>query len=252
MSNRPVVLVTGASKGIGAAVAKLFAENGFDVCINYLADEDGARAVARSCQDSGVRTLVAQADISCRDEVAGMFLRCDDALGPVSCLINNAGVIGSSSLLENLSSNALAETFGTNVFGALYCIQEAIKRMSTDHDGVGGTIVNMSSLAATLGSPNEYVHYAASKGAVETMTIGAGKELARVGIRVNAIRVGTTDTTIHAANGNPGRVEKVAALTPMGRIADPIDIAEAALWLDSDRSKFVTGTILTVAGGLSV
>ena len=250
MSNRPIVLITGASKGIGATVAALFANNGFDICINYLSDDKGARTVAHTCEEAGARTITVKADISLPNEVADLFLKCDEKLGTVSCVINNAGIIGSSSLLENLSADALSETFKTNVFGTVFCIQEATKRMSTQHGGVGGIIINMSSLAAVRGSANEYVHYAASKGAVETLTIGVGKELASVGIRVNAVRVGTTDTTIHAVNGNPDRVKKVAAMTPLGRIADPIDIAEATLWLASDKSKFVTGTTLTVAGGL--
>lgn len=251
MSHKPIVLITGASKGIGAETAKLFASNGYDICINYLSDEKGANDVAKSCENLGARAITVRANIAQADEVADMFLTCDKELGTVSSLINNAGIIGSSSLIENLSQKALLETFETNVFGTVYCIQQAIKRMSTKHGGLGGTIVNMSSLAATLGSANEYVHYAASKGSIETLTIGAGKELAPFGIRVNAVRVGTTDTTIHAANGNPNRVKKIAQLTPMGKIADPIDIAEAALWLASDQSKFVTGTTLTVAGGLS-
>lgn len=250
ISIRPTVLITRASKGIGAATAKLFATNGFDVCINYLSNESGARAVAQSCENAGARTVVVKADVSQQDEVAQLFQRCEDKLGVVSCLVKNVGIIGSSSLLENLTAEALSATFHTNVFGTLYCIQEATKRMSKKHGGVGGTIVNMSSLAAVLGSPNEYVDYATSKVAVETLTIW-GEELASVGIRVNAVRVGTTDTTIHAVNGNPDRVKKIAALTPLGRIADPIDIAETALWLASDQSKFVTGTTLTVAGGLS-
>ena len=252
MSDRPIVLITGASKGIGAETAKLFAKNGYNICINYMSDEEGANAVANSCKKLGAQAIAIKANIAKANEVSEMFLSCDKELGTISSLINNAGVIGSSSLIENLSHKALSETFETNVFGIIYCIQEAIKRMSTKHGGQGGTIVNMSSLAATLGSAGEYVHYAASKGAVETLTIGAGKELASSGIRVNAVRVGTTDTTIHAANGNPDRINKIAELTPLGRIADPIDIAEAALWLASEQSKFVTGTTLTVAGGLSV
>lgn len=251
MPQRPIVLITGASKGIGAETAKLFAKNGYDVCINYLSDEEGANAVVNSCKDFGASAIAVKANIARANEVSEMFLKCDKELGEVTSLINNAGVIGSSSPIEDLSHDALLETFETNVFGIVYCIQEAIKRMSKKHGGQGGTIVNMSSLAATLGSAGEYVHYAASKGAVETLTIGAGKELAKSGIRVNAVRVGTTDTTIHAANGNPDRVKKIAESTPLGRIADPIDIAEAALWLASDQSKFVTGTTLTVAGGLS-
>lgn len=250
MADRRIALVTGASKGIGAEVARLFASNGYDVCINYLTDEKGAQAVAQTCEASGARALIVKADVSSKEGVADLFKRCDESLGRVSCLVNNAGIIGSSTLLETLSSGTLSQTFETNVFGPIYCIQEAIKRMSTAHGGVGGTIVNMSSQAAVFGSAHEYVHYAASKGAIETLTIGAGKELASAGIRVNAIRVGTTDTTIHAANGNPDRVIGIAEMTPLGRIADPIDIAEAALWLASDQSKFITGTTLTVAGGL--
>lgn len=251
MPQRPIVLITGASKGIGAETAKLFARNGYNICINYLSDEKGANSVVKACKDFDAQAIAVKANIARANEVSEMFLKCDEELGTISSLINNAGVIGSGSLIENLSHKALSETFETNVYGIVYCIQEAIKRMSTKHGGQGGTVVNMSSLAATLGSAGEYVHYAASKGAVETLTIGAGKELASSGIRVNAVRVGTTDTTIHAENGNPDRVKKIAELTPMGRIANPIDIAEAAFWLASDKSKFVTGTTLTVAGGLS-
>lgn len=252
MSTRPIVLVTGSSKGIGAAVAELFAREGFDVCINYRSDERGAYAVADACKEHGARTAVVHADIGSLADIKKLFAACDKQLGALNCLINNAGIIGGTSSLSKLSQDALETTFAANVFGPIYCIQEAIKRMSNESGGVGGTIVNMSSVAATLGSPNEYVHYAASKGAVETLTIGAGKELAPLGIRVNAIRVGTTDTTMHAVNGNPDRPQKIAAITPMGRIAQPLDIAEAALWLGSDRSGFVTGTMLTVAGGLAV
>ncbi len=251
MNNRPVVLVTGASKGIGASVARLFAKNGHDVCINYLSDEAGAREVAGVCEAAGARTALTRADVARPSDVREMFRECDRMLGPVACVVNNAGVIGGASSLAELSPTALSATFETNLFGTVYCIQEAIKRMSTALGGAGGAIINMSSVAATLGSPHEYVHYAASKGAVETLTIGAGKELAPLGIRVNAIRVGTTDTTIHAASGNPDRPRKIAAITPMGRIANPLDIAEAALWLASEQSRFVTGTCLTVAGGLT-
>lgn len=175
ISMRPTVLITGASKSIGAATSKLFANNGFDDCVNYLSNESGARAVAQSCENSDARSAVVKADVSQQDDVAQLFQRCEDKLGVVSCLAKNIGIIGSSSLLENLSAEALSATFHTNVFGTLYCIQEATKRMSKKHGGVGGTIVNMSSLAAVLGSPNEYVDYATSKGAVETLTIGAEK-----------------------------------------------------------------------------
>lgn len=252
MSIRPVVLVTGASKGIGAAVAELFAREGYDVCINYLSDDAGARSVADGCARHGARATIVRADVASERDVRRLFDACDKDLGPLDCLINNAGMIGGATALADLSSGALQATFAANVFGTVYCTKEAINRMSTVTGGNGGTIVNMSSVAATTGSPNEYVHYAASKAAVETLTIGAGRELAPLGVRVNAIRVGTTNTSLHAASGNPERPAKIAAITPMGRIAEPSDIAEATLWLAGSRSGFVTGTILTVAGGLAV
>ncbi|MFC0246843.1 SDR family oxidoreductase [Falsochrobactrum ovis] len=247
---RPIVLVTGASHGIGAATARLFAAEGYDVCVNYLSDTDAAEQVVRDCQTAGARAVAVQANIGDRKEVEQLFLACDKALGRLSSLINNAGIIGKACRMEELQQEELERTFAVNTFGVVYCTQEASRRMSTRKGGNGGSIINMSSLAAALGSPNEYIHYAASKGAVETITIGSGKELAPEGIRVNGIRVGTTNTRIHTQGGNPERPAKIAALTPMGRIAEPDDIAKAALWLASPGSGFVTGTLITVTGGL--
>lgn len=248
---RPVVIVTGGSRGIGAATAKLFASEGYDVCISYVSDADAAHVTVKACEGFGAKAIAVRSDVANRQDVKHLFAICDEQLGPLSCLVNNAGIIGQSTRIQGLEEEALEQTFRTNVFGLLYCTQEASCRMSSVNGGSGGTIINMSSVAAVLGSPGEYVHYAASKAAVETISIGAGKELAREGIRVNAIRVGTTNTSIHASMGNPDRPAKIAAMTPMGRIAEPEDIAQTALWLASDKSGFVTGTVITVAGGLS-
>ena len=246
-----MALVTGASKGIGAATALAFAQAGYDVGVNYHRDADGAEATVARCEAVGVRAAVLQGDVGDAQAVRALFAACDDAFGPVSALVNNAGIIGAAGPLAELAEGALTATFATNVFGTLYCMQAAIERMRTDRGGAGGTIVNMSSLAATLGAPGEYVHYAASKGAVETLTVGAGKELGPLGIRVAAIRVGTTSTDLHVRQGNPDRPASVAAATPLGRIADAEDIAAAAVWLASPQAMFVTGTTLTVAGGLA-
>lgn len=249
--SKEIALITGGSNGIGAATARLFATEGYDICISYLSDRPAADSVVKDCKTLGVRAIAVQCDTGVQCDIQRLFETCDAELGAVTCLINNAGIIGNACRLEQLQPDVLEATFRINTFGVVYCIQEATKRMSTRHGGQGGAIVNMSSIAASLGSPNEYIHYAASKGALETITTGAGKELAPEGIRVNAIRVGTTNTRIHTNGGNPERPARIAALTPMGRIAEPEDIAKAALWLVSDGSGFVTGTTITVSGGFS-
>lgn len=248
---RSVAIITGASKGIGAATARLFAANGHDICAGYLSDEAGAARTVAQCITEGARAIAVKVNVADRGSVANFFRRAELELGRPDCLVNNAGIIGAIGRLEQLPPEALAATFQANLFGTVYCLQEVIPRMSRRHGGKGGAVVNMSSIAATLGSAGEYVHYAASKAAVETLSIGAGKELGPEGIRVNAIRVGTTDTSIHERSGNPDRPEKIAALTPLGRIARPEDIAQAALWLASPGAGFVTGTVLTVAGGFA-
>ncbi len=250
-TNRPVALVTGASKGIGAAVARAFAAAGYDVCVNYRSDEMGANETVKHCEAAGARAIATQANVADSESVKSLFKTCDEKLGRVSCLVNNAGIIGGSTTLCDLKEDALLATFATNLHGTIYCLQEAARRMRTDAGGQGGAIVNISSVAAVLGSPGEYVHYAASKAAVETLSIGAAKELGPLGIRVTAIRVGTTSTDIHEREGNPGRPAMIAASTPLGRIACPDDIAEAAVWLASEKANFISGTILTVAGGLT-
>ncbi|MEM6465014.1 MAG: SDR family oxidoreductase [Pseudomonadota bacterium] len=251
MAVRPIALITGASKGIGAETARLFAKADWDVCVNYHRDADGAAQTVSECQAHGVAAFACQADVSDPIAVAEMFSQCDTKLGPVSCVVNNAGIIGGASLLSQVTETNLQSAFGTNVFGTVYCLKEAVHRMRKDDGGQGGTIINMSSMAATLGSPGEYVHYAASKAAVETLTIGAAKELGPLGIRVAAIRVGTTATDIHEREGNPERPEKIAKATPLGRIAEPEDIGQAAVWLASEQAKFVSGTVLTVSGGFA-
>lgn len=250
LSAKKIALITGASKGIGAATALAFAKDGYDVCVNYNSDLKGAQETVAACEAEGVRAIAVQGDVADQDAVKAMFATCDEALGPVTCLVNNAGIIGGSTSITDLKKEKLYATFEANLFGSIYCLQEAAKRMRTDEGGAGGCVVNMSSVAASVGSPGEYIHYAASKGAVETMTVGAGKELGPVGVRVCAIRVGTTQTDMHQREGNPDRPAMIAAATPLGRIAQPTDIAEAAVWLASSKAGFVSGTILTVAGGL--
>ncbi len=247
---KTIAVVTGASRGIGAATARLAAQAGYDVCVNYVANRSAADSVVADCEKFGVRAIAVQADVADRDQVQKLFLACDADLGPVSLLVNNAGIIGQATPLASLSDELLRSTFATNVFGSIYCAQEAIRRMARSTGGQGGVIVNVSSAAAVLGSPGEYVHYAASKGAVETLTIGLAKELGADGIRVNAVRAGTTNTDIHATTGNPDRPAMVARTAPLGRVAEPEDIAEAIIWLASEKASFATGAIVGITGGL--
>ena len=245
-----LAIVTGGSRGIGAATCLCLARDGFDICVSYLANRDRAEAVVESCRSLGVRAEAVAADIADPEAVRQMFAQCDTVFGLPSVLVNNAGIIGQTSRMADLSDEALDVTFRTNVFGPIYCIREAIPRMSVTSGGSGGAIVNISSIAATLGSPGEYVHYAASKAAVDAMTIGLSKELGPEGIRVNAVQAGTTDTEIHTLSGNPDRPAKVAASAPLGRVARPEDIAEAAAWLASPAASYTTGAILRIGGGL--
>ncbi len=247
---RRVAIITGGSRGIGRTTALLAAAQGYDVCISFLSNANAAKEVCSQCESHNVSATAFQADVADETQVNRLFDHCDATLGAPYLLVNNAGVIGGASSFEKLPTNALKETFGANVFGTAYCTQNAIPRMSATNGGQGGVIVNISSTAAVTGSPNEYVHYAASKAAVETMTIGLSKELGPQKIRVNAIRAGTTATELHEKSGNPDRPKQMAKIVPLGRIAEPEDIAEAVIWLASDKASYVTGSILSVAGGI--
>lgn len=248
--SQKIALVTGGSRGIGAAVARLAAQAGYDVAVNFAVDSKAGDAVVADCRAQGVRSVALQADVGNPDAVGRLFVECDERLGRVDLLVNNAGIVGAATSVEDLDAEVLHRTFDVNVHGSVLCAQQAIRRMSIARGGRGGVIVNLSSIAATLGSPGEYVHYAASKGAIDAFTIGLAKEVAAVGIRVNAVQAGTTATEIHARSGNPTRLAMVANTAPLGRVATPEDIAEAILWLASDRASYATGTILRLGGGL--
>ncbi len=244
-----VAIITGASRGIGAATALLAASRGYGVCVNYLANEAAARGVVDSIKAAGGRAIAVAANVAKETDVVRLFEIVDWELGTVTALVNNVGVLEKQMRVENLDGERLGRVFATNVIGAFLCAREAVRRMSTNHGGKGGAIVNVSSAAARLGSPNEYVDYAASKGAVETMTLGLAKEVAEEGIRVNAVRPGHIYTDIHAAGGEPGRVDRVKVNVPMKRGGQPAEVANAIVWLLSDEASYVTGTVLDVTGG---
>ena len=249
MTGAGVVIVTGASRGIGAATARLAAERGDAVLVNYLEREDAAREVVAAIERRGGRALAVQADISVEADVLRMFATCDADLGPLTGLVNNAGIVGRQTKLESIDAARMQRMLGINVIGSLLCAREAVRRMSTARGGRGGAIVNLSSIAARLGSPNEYVDYAASKGAIESFTIGLAREVAAEGIRVNAVRAGLTYTDIHASSGEPGRVDRLKSAVPMQRGAQPEEVARAILWLLSDEASYSTGAIVDVSGG---
>lgn len=246
---KQVLLVTGGGRGIGAATARLAAAQGYAVCVNYLRNEAAADAVVREISGRGGTAVGIAADVAREDEVVRLFQRIDDALGPLSVLVNNAGILESQTRVEHMDAARLARVFAANVYGSFLCAREAVRRMSTSCGGRGGSIVNVSSAASRLGSPNEYVDYAAAKGAIDTFTIGLAKEVAAEGIRVNAVRPGVIHTDIHASGGEPGRVERLKASVPMQRGGRADEVANAILWLASEEASYVSGSLLDVAGG---
>lgn len=246
---RPVILITGASRGIGAATARLAASRGFAVGVNYREDEAGAQTVVEEILRAGGEAAALKADVSSEAGVQALFEALDRQLGRLTALVNNAARLEHQSRMEAIDGDRVRRIFAANVFGPFASSREAVRRMSSRHGGSGGAIVNVSSAAARLGSPGEYVDYAASKGALETMTIGLAKEVAEEGIRVNAVRPGHIYTGMHAAGGEPGRVDRVKAFVPMKRGGEPEEVARAILWLLSAEASYVTGTVLDVTGG---
>jgi NAD(P)-dependent dehydrogenase (short-subunit alcohol dehydrogenase family) len=244
-----VALITGGSRGIGAATARLAATRGYAVCVNYRTARAAAEEVVNDIEAAGGRAIAVAADVAMEADVVRLFETVDAELGLLTALVNNAGILEPQRRVETMDAGRISRVFATNVTGTLLCAREAIKRMSTAHGGRGGAIVNVSSMASRLGSPGEYVDYAASKGAVDTLTIGLAHEVAQEGIRVNAVRPGIVYTDIHASGGEPGRVDRVKAFVPLRRGGQPDEVARAILWLLSDEASYSTGTFIDVSGG---
>jgi NAD(P)-dependent dehydrogenase (short-subunit alcohol dehydrogenase family) len=246
---RKVVLVTGGSRGIGAATALLAAERGYAVAVNYLRDADAAEAVVARIAAAGGEAVALRADMAVESDITGLFSRIDAHFGRLDALVNNAGVLETQMRLEAMDAARVRRVLDANVVGPLLCCREAVRRMSTRHGGDGGSIVNVSSVAALTGSPGEYVDYAASKGALDTLTRGLAQEVAQEGIRVNGVRPGFIYTGMHASGGEPHRVDRVKAFVPMRRGGQPEEVAQAILWLLSDEASYSTGGFIDVAGG---
>jgi NAD(P)-dependent dehydrogenase (short-subunit alcohol dehydrogenase family) len=244
-----VIVVTGGSRGIGAATARLAGERGYTVCVNYRQNRAAADEVVASIAAAGGTALAVGADVASEPEVVRLFETVDTRLGPIAALVNNAGILERQSRVEHIDGARLDRIFATNVRGAFLCAREAVRRMSTAHGGSGGAIVNVSSRAAQLGAPGEYVDYAASKAALEALTIGLAREVAGEGIRVNAVRPGIIYSEIHADGGEPNRVDRLGPALPMQRGGEPIEVARAILWLLSEEASYSTGTFIDVSGG---
>jgi NAD(P)-dependent dehydrogenase (short-subunit alcohol dehydrogenase family) len=246
---KSILLITGGSRGIGAATALLAAQQGYAVAVNYSANEGAADDVVQQIRARGGKAIKVQADVGVESQVLAMFEKIDAGLGRLTALVNNAGVVDVAARVDEMSVERLKRMFDINVLGSFLCAREAVKRMGIRHGGAGGTIVNLSSAASRLGGAGQYVDYAASKGAIDSFTIGLAKEVATEGIRVNAVRPGIIETEIHASGGQPGRARQMAPLVPMQRAGSALEVAQAIMWLLSQESSYTTGALLDVAGG---
>ncbi|OGB22194.1 MAG: NAD(P)-dependent oxidoreductase [Burkholderiales bacterium RIFCSPLOWO2_02_FULL_57_36] len=247
--NKKIIVVTGGSRGIGAAAAQLAAMRGYSVCISYLHNRQAAEEIVAAIRNTGGNAIAVAADVAQEQDVIRLFETVDNFFGTIDALVNNAGILEHQMRVDEMDSARLNRIFATNVTGSFLCAREAVRRMSTRHGGKGGAIVNLSSIASRLGAPGEYVDYAASKGAIDTLTIGLAKEVAAEGIRVNAVRPGVIYTDIHVSGGEPGRVERVKDAVPMKRGGDALEVANAVLWLLSDDASYTTGSFIDVTGG---